>query len=60
LAILYDLARRGNLQAVQERAAQLAQRDEKFAPFANQVCQLVRQFEDKALVALIQQYLEKT
>ncbi|CAG0930332.1 two-component system, NarL family, sensor histidine kinase EvgS [Thermoflexales bacterium] len=60
LAILYDLARRGNLQAVQERAAQLAKLDEKFAPFANQVSQLVRQFEDKALVALIQQYLEKT
>ena len=60
LAILYDLARRGNLQAVQERATQLAKRDEKFGPFADKLRQLACQFEDKALVAVIQQYLEKT
>lgn len=60
LAILYDLARRGNLQAVQERATQLAKLDEKFGPFADKLRQLARQFEDKALVAVIQQYLEKT
>ncbi len=60
LAILYDLARRGNLQAVQERATQLAKLDDKFGPFADKLRQLARQFEDKALVAAIQQYLEKT
>jgi signal transduction histidine kinase/CheY-like chemotaxis protein len=59
MAILYDLALQGNLRGIQERATRLEQLNEKYRPFASELQQLARGFEDKALIALIQRYTEE-
>ncbi len=58
LDILFDLAMRGNMQRVRERAAKIAQADDKYRPFANQLRQLAREFRDKEILTLIQQLME--
>ncbi|MBE2199164.1 MAG: response regulator [Anaerolinea sp.] len=59
LAILYDLALRGDMRTIQKRAAQLEQQDERFRPFAGKLQHLAKNFEDRAALALIKQYVEK-
>ncbi len=59
LAIWYDLAQQGNLRGIQERAEQLEQSDSRYQPFADQVQHLARNFEDKAVLALINRYIDE-
>jgi PAS domain S-box-containing protein len=58
LAILLDLAMRGNMQAIRERADYLEQADEKLGPFVVKLRQLAKDFEDKAILALVRRYME--
>jgi hypothetical protein len=60
LEMLYDLAKRGNLQGIQAKAAELEQAAEQFAPFARLIRRLASNFEDQALITLIEQYLERS
>jgi signal transduction histidine kinase/CheY-like chemotaxis protein len=59
LAILLDLAQRGNLLKVEERALQLEKRDPQFAPFARRLRDMAAGFEDAQIIALIQQHLDE-
>jgi response regulator RpfG family c-di-GMP phosphodiesterase len=58
LAILLELAMRGNMQAIRERADYLEQADEKLGPFVVKLRQLVKDFEEEAILVLIKRYME--
>jgi CheY-like chemotaxis protein len=55
LDILLDLARRGNMRAIQKRADHLEQTDERLAPFADKLRQLAKNIEDEHILTLITQ-----
>jgi signal transduction histidine kinase/FixJ family two-component response regulator len=57
LAALFELARIGDILAVQVRAAQLEQDDPRWRPFARCVAQLAGQFQMEQILALLAQYL---
>jgi DNA-binding response OmpR family regulator len=59
LDILYDLARRGNMRAIRERADHLEEMDENLAPFAGKLRQLAKNFQEEQILTLITQYLEQ-
>lgn len=58
LAALFDLAMRGNLRGIQERAATLEQLDAQFVPFANQLRQLAKGFQERKIREFIKNYME--
>ncbi len=58
LEILLDLAKSGRIRHIQERATYLTELDEKFIPFAHKLQQLAGSFQERAILTLIQQYLE--
>ena len=57
MAVLYDLAMRGNMRRIQERATYLEELDERFIPFASRLRQLAKEFEAQAILALIEQHM---
>ena len=57
MAILLDLAMRGNMPNIRKRAIQIEQLDEKYKPFAHTLQQLAKAFEDDEILALIEQYM---
>ncbi|MDX1520772.1 MAG: ATP-binding protein [Anaerolineae bacterium] len=57
LKILFDLALKGHLRGIQKRAAQLERTDQKLKPFARQVQQLAKNFDEKQIRTLIKQYM---
>ncbi|HEY9695576.1 MAG TPA: AAA family ATPase [Oculatellaceae cyanobacterium] len=57
LSILLDLAMVGDLQEILEQAEKLKQLSAKYVPFANQLSQLARGFEEEKILDLVQQYL---
>ncbi|MCP4605105.1 MAG: response regulator [Proteobacteria bacterium] len=58
LEILFDLAMRGNMHRICKRADQIVQTDERYRPFGEKLRQLARGFQDKAILALIEQSME--
>jgi hypothetical protein len=56
LEILYALALRGNMRDVTKHATRLAELDERYLPFTEQLRQLTKSFQTKTLVSLIEQY----
>jgi hypothetical protein len=59
LVVLLDLARRGNMRRLRERAAHIRTLGEQYVPFADQLDRLARDFEGQAILALIEQYMEE-
>jgi hypothetical protein len=57
LAALGELVAIGDILALQERAAQLEQRDPQWRAFARELARLAGQFELEQLRALLNQYL---
>jgi signal transduction histidine kinase/CheY-like chemotaxis protein len=57
LEALYELAMLGNIKRIGQYADHLEQLHKKYVPFAKQVRQLARAFEDEKIVALVEQYL---
>ncbi|NEQ21822.1 MAG: PAS domain S-box protein [Microcoleus sp. SIO2G3] len=57
LAILYDLAMRGDIKGISQQAKRLEQLDEKFVPFVKQICDLAQRFQEKQILELIKKYL---
>jgi signal transduction histidine kinase/DNA-binding response OmpR family regulator len=53
-AALAELARRGDMLKLEQRAAQLAQARPELAPFARELERLARRFEDQQALALIE------
>ncbi|MBE9125511.1 MULTISPECIES: hybrid sensor histidine kinase/response regulator [unclassified Coleofasciculus] len=59
LAALFDLAMRGNMKGIIEQVAKLEQLDAKFAPFATELHQLAKGFQERRIRELIKSYREK-
>ena len=57
IAVLLDLAMRGNLRRIGEQAARLEQLDERFAPFASELRQLAQGFQVKQIREFLQPYM---
>jgi predicted ATPase/signal transduction histidine kinase/CheY-like chemotaxis protein/tRNA A-37 threonylcarbamoyl transferase component Bud32 len=58
LAILFDLAMKGELVTIQQRVQQLADTDPRYTPFATQVIHLAKTFAEEELLAFVQGYME--
>jgi signal transduction histidine kinase/DNA-binding NarL/FixJ family response regulator len=59
ITILYDLARRGDMRGLQERAAHIETLGEPYLPFARKLRDLVRGFEERQILTLIERYVEE-
>jgi CheY-like chemotaxis protein len=59
LATLYELAQLGNMKRLKAQAAQLANRNAKYAPFAHRLRQLAQGFEDRKILAFIKRFMEQ-
>ena len=59
MAVLYDLAMRGNMRRIQVQATRIAETGERFRPFARKLRQLAKGFEEGAILALVEQYMGK-
>ena len=55
IAILYDLAMRGNMREILNRASYLDTMDGKYRPFARTLRELARAFEEQKLLSLIEE-----
>ncbi|MDZ8104398.1 MAG: AAA family ATPase [Nostoc sp. DedQUE12a] len=58
LAILLDLAMRGDLRSIAERAVKLEEIDEELQPFATHLYQLAKGFKGKQILEFLQKYSE--
>jgi signal transduction histidine kinase/FixJ family two-component response regulator len=56
LAVLLDLAMRGNLRGIVERAAKLEELDKQWVPFATHLRQLAKGFKGKQILEFLKQY----
>jgi PAS domain S-box-containing protein len=54
---LHQLAKMGNMHDILIHAASLAEEDERYRPFVEQLSALAKGFQSKAVVRLIEQYL---
>jgi len=59
IAVLHDLALRGNMQAIRERAAHIEALGEQYVPFAGKLRELARGFEERQILALVEQYIRE-
>lgn len=57
LRALYELASLGDLQGVWKRAETLGKNEPRYAEFCARVVQLARRFDEKGLLALLEQHL---
>ncbi|MCC5634826.1 AAA family ATPase [Nostoc sp. CHAB 5844] len=58
LAILLDLAMRGDLKSIAERSLKLEELDEELQPFASCLYQLAKGFKGKQILEFLQKYSE--
>ncbi len=56
IALLFDLAMMGDLAGIQKQAEKLGKMDIKYLPFANQLNQLAKEFEEEKILELVQKY----
>ena len=57
LETLYELARLGKMDALQEQARTLEELSDRYRPFADKLYSLAEELEDEQIVALLEQYL---
>ena len=55
---LYQLAMAGKMPKIQKQATYLEELDKKYIPFARQLRDLAKQFEDEKILELIEPYME--
>ncbi len=58
LAMLLDLAQRGNMRAIQEQADHLEKLGSQYAPLANMLRELAKEFKGREILALVTQYVQ--
>jgi CheY-like chemotaxis protein len=56
MAILYELALRGDMRGIREQTAHVETLGEQYAPFARRLRELAKGFEEREILALIEQY----
>lgn len=59
MEILHRLAREGNMRDIVQRAAHLAELDERYRPFAEQLRLLAKGYQSKAILSLVERHLER-
>ncbi len=59
LEVLYELAMLGSMRKIRERADYLEELDAQYIPFSQKLKDLVQGFQEKALLALIEQHLNQ-
>ncbi|MFJ1260000.1 ATP-binding protein [Cupriavidus sp. CuC1] len=59
MEILHRLAREGNMRDIVQRAAHLAELDERYRPFADQLRLLAKGYQSKAILSLVERHLER-
>jgi response regulator RpfG family c-di-GMP phosphodiesterase len=59
MEILLDLARRGDMRAIRERAAHIETLGEQYVSFARRLHELAKGFEERKLMALVEQHMER-
>ncbi|MEW5959750.1 MAG: ATP-binding protein [Chloroflexota bacterium] len=57
IAVLFDLAMRGEILRLRQRAAQIAQMGQEFKPFTNLLEQLAKDYEEDQILKLVKQYM---
>ncbi|CAB3793023.1 Sensor histidine kinase RcsC [Paraburkholderia ultramafica] len=57
---LHHLARLGDMRAIVQYATHLTELDERYRPFADHLCQLAKDYQSKAILRFVEQYLERT
>ena len=55
---LHQLARLGNMRDIVQWAGQVAELDERYRPFAEQLRLMARGYQSKSILSLVEQYLE--
>ncbi|HJW55367.1 MAG TPA: ATP-binding protein [Burkholderiaceae bacterium] len=58
MEILHHLSKLGNMQAIQQRAAYLAELDPRYGPLASQLSLLAKSYQSKAILNLVEQWLK--
>ncbi|HEY9665829.1 MAG TPA: ATP-binding protein, partial [Coleofasciculaceae cyanobacterium] len=56
IAVLLDLAMRGDLRGIVKRATELEELDQKWIPFSTHLCQLAKDFKGKQLRKFLKQF----
>ncbi|TFE36781.1 response regulator [Paraburkholderia dipogonis] len=56
---LHQLARLGDMRAIVEHATHVIGLDERYRPFADHLCQLAKNYQSKAILRFVEQYLER-
>ncbi len=56
VAVLFDLAMKGELLSIEQRANKLKAIDMRYAPFANHLLELTKNFEEDKLIEFVQQF----
>jgi hypothetical protein len=59
LAILHDLALRGDMRAIRERAAHIETLGEQYVPIARKLRELAKSFEERAILTLVERYIDE-
>ena len=57
MAILFQLARAGDMRNIREYAAQLAAHDQRYAPFATRLREMAETYQSQAIVRFVEQHL---
>ena len=57
LTVLHKLAQIGNMRDIRIRADHIAALDKKYLPFANKLKRLAEDFEEKAILEMVEKYL---
>ena len=57
LTALYELAMMGDIRGIQQQANRLEQLNEQFVPFAKQLSQLAKGFQEKQIIEFVRKYM---
>jgi len=57
IATLYELAMMGDIKGISKQAKKIEQLDERFVPFAQQLCQLAEGFQEKQILEFVKRYV---
>ena len=60
MEVLYRLAKLGNMREIMAQADRLAQLDERYRPFANQLSSLARDYQSKAVLRLVEEHRQSS
>ncbi len=56
VAVLFDLAMKGELLTIEQRASKLKAMDRRYTPFADQLIELAKSFEEDKLIAFVEHF----